>query len=264
VKIDKVILSTNDNPLYYKFWPYVAKAWERIGIKPILFFIGDTIPEDIENNVYSGGEIIQISPLEDISTAFQSQVIRLVSPSMFPNDIIIISDIDDMPLSEKYFQNNIKDIEDDKFVSYRPFAADEGRGGMPGPNELAMCWNVAKGKVWGDIFKTSVDINDSMELIKSWYPDDYQTYKNGWTTDQVILRKYVDEWELKTNKVVRLNDAETGFFRLDREVNNTPFHTWKFIKEWADKDLYSDYHLHRPLDEYIKGMKPIFKCYGIL
>ena len=46
MKIDKVILSTNENPLYYPFWNVASKQWKQeIGIEPILFYIGDTPPD---------------------------------------------------------------------------------------------------------------------------------------------------------------------------------------------------------------------------
>ena len=46
MKIDKVILSTNSNPMYYPFWNIVSKYWSKvINIEPVLFYVGDVSPE---------------------------------------------------------------------------------------------------------------------------------------------------------------------------------------------------------------------------
>ena len=52
MKIDKVILSANENKDYVDFWPLVSKAWERIGIEPILIYTGKDKPQ-IDGNVIS-------------------------------------------------------------------------------------------------------------------------------------------------------------------------------------------------------------------
>ena len=42
MKLDKVIMSCNDNPYYSDFWPLVSKVWkEKIGIDPVLVYVGD-------------------------------------------------------------------------------------------------------------------------------------------------------------------------------------------------------------------------------
>ncbi|GIR20026.1 hypothetical protein CM15mP35_02870 [bacterium] len=43
MNIDKVILSSNDNPEYLDFWPIVSEAWINIGVTPILFYTGRKI-----------------------------------------------------------------------------------------------------------------------------------------------------------------------------------------------------------------------------
>lgn len=40
MKIDNVILSSNDSKTYLDFWPIVSKAWKNIDIEPILIYTG--------------------------------------------------------------------------------------------------------------------------------------------------------------------------------------------------------------------------------
>ena len=41
MKIDTVILSSNDNPNYIQFWPIVSEAWNLMGVEPILIYTGE-------------------------------------------------------------------------------------------------------------------------------------------------------------------------------------------------------------------------------
>ena len=137
MKIDKVILSANENKDYIDFWPLVSEAWERIGVEPILIYTGKSMPQ-------IDGNAIKIH-VPFISTAFVSQNVRLLAPILFPDENCIISDIDSLPLSGEYFNNSVNKIEDNKFVIYRPDAAAS--------NMIPICWNLAKGIMWGQIFK---------------------------------------------------------------------------------------------------------------
>ena len=140
MKIDKVILSANENKDYIDFWPLVSKAWERIGIEPILIYTGKSTPE-------IDGNVIKIY-VPFVSTVFVSQNVRLLAPVLFPDENCIISDIDSLPLSSKYFNNSVNKIEENKFVIYRPDAAAS--------NMIPICWNLAKGILWSQIFKTGL------------------------------------------------------------------------------------------------------------
>ena len=50
MKIDKVILSSNDSKTYLDFWPIVSKAWKNIDIEPIL-------KSSLELSLYGAGII---------------------------------------------------------------------------------------------------------------------------------------------------------------------------------------------------------------
>jgi len=41
MRINRAIVSADSNPLYYEFWPIVAKAWRNIGPEPTAAVIGN-------------------------------------------------------------------------------------------------------------------------------------------------------------------------------------------------------------------------------
>jgi len=86
MKIDYIIVSTNDNNLYKDFWPVVKKLWyELIGIKPILVEICDT------NEIVDYGDHIihKIKKIEDIDTGFQSQIARMYVTKFYQNSVCL-------------------------------------------------------------------------------------------------------------------------------------------------------------------------------
>ena len=73
---------------------------------------------------------------------------------MFKNSNCIISDIDSLPLSKDYFINSVKNISESKFIIYRPDGVAK--------NMIPICWNLAKGRLWSEIF----NINSENDIVK--------------------------------------------------------------------------------------------------
>lgn len=223
MKINRVILSSNESAKYLDFWPIVSKSWERFGIKPTLFFTG--------KEKYIDKNVINLN-LENVNTAFLAQNIRLLAPALFPEETCLISDIDNMPLSEDYFTKSILNVSEDKFVIYRPDAVPN--------NMISIMWNAAKGSVWSEIFNV-YNLEDIKNTLQSWYPTEYSVNGKNWYHDQIILKKYVETFEQKNpERVLKLSDKETGFRRLDRSnYTNT-------LKSIYQNQNFSDFHMPRP------------------
>lgn len=239
--IDCVLSASNLNPLYLEFIPMYIKCWSKllplVDIKIIL--IAKEIPESLLE--FSNNLILFDSP-ENISSVFVSQIIRLFYPCLLNyKNGVIITDIDIMPMNSKYYTDNIKNIENDKFIYYRNVCMDDFK-------EIAMCYNVAIPDIWSEIFniKTIEDIkNKIIDFNKvSTYKDNNNNLK--WTTDQLFLYDTIMEWNKKTNRFIFLNDNNTGFSRLDRNTFMLNADIEKNIKN----GYYSDYHAYRPYSTY--------------
>ena len=95
MKIDTVILSSNDNPNYIQFWPIVSEAWSLMGVEPILIYTG-------EQKLNLKGNVINFFS-KNIDSSFVAQNIRILYPSLLNGNTCLVSDIDNLPLSKKYF-----------------------------------------------------------------------------------------------------------------------------------------------------------------
>ena len=231
MKLDRVILSSNDDPKYLDFWPFVSKAWrELIGIEPVLFFIGE---HSKVAELSKWGQVIQfpVDPLWDIVN--QSQSIRLYAGSKFPDENLIISDLDMLPINREYF-NSLSEYNDDSFISYTSDVIQYGFY-LRSP-QFPMCYLAAKGSTFNEILGISTSTTWENFLL---------TLKNssmGYGTDQKYFYSKFIKWAGKDSKYIGLNrgwiDGKIAKNRLDR-VN------WPNTKEYQINNYY-DCHLPLP------------------
>lgn len=231
-ELKRVILATNNNPDYIQFWPIVAPLWQAMGIRPTLALIaGDDCPIDI-----SLGDVIRFSPIPNVAESMQAQTIRLLLPALFPDDVCIISDIDMLPISQSYFVGGAAGCPEDAFLVYRDCAHGCGYPHYP------MCYNAAKGSVFGSIFGVS-SMGDIRKTITAW-----ADYGLGWNTDELLLYYFLTQWERAGGPVMRLGHGVGP--RIDRLW-------WPEDLKSLDIAQYIDCHCPRPYAYYAESINQI-------
>ena len=240
MKIDRVIVSTNDNPNYVDFWPLVAEAWNIIGIKPTLFLISEDF--EVDTGV---GEVIRVKPLESAPTALQAQCIRLIGPTLFPDEVCLLSDLDMMPLSREYFTEQIKQVDENKLVVFSSDAYPHGHPCIP------MCYIAAKGKLYEEVFDVKFD--DYADIIQNWYNMDY-----GWNTDERILHDKLKSWSKYEEECVNLKRGFRQGYSAPKRIDRTDM---AFIPMKIFEKLYVDFHMPRPYSKYTEVINYIFDCF---
>lgn len=224
--IDCVLTSSNINNLYLHFIPTFIKSWQKllphIDVKIIL--ISDNIPDEYksyENN------IILFKPIENVSDVFISQYIRILYPSILKyKNGVLITDIDMLPINEKYFTDTIKEYSENKFINYRDFLTN---------CQYPICYNIATPLIWKKI-NNMENIDNIIEHIKS--------KKNIlWDTDQRYLHYLITKYNNTTKNAILLKDENTHFKRLNRCTFKKDFN---IIKNKIYKKIYCDYHAERP------------------
>ncbi len=227
ITIDRVILGCDDNPMYLEFWPVVAKTWtEIVGVRPTLALIASkdvVIDETL-------GDVIRFEPIPGIPTSFQAQVIRLLLPTYFEDEVCIISDMDMIPCQKNYFVDAVAFAPLNSFVVYKDgaFESDEYK-------EYPMCYNVALGKTFKEIFNLG-STGEIESKIKKWY-----ALGLGWTSDQQILYTALNAWEDKVSRLIKLGHPVMG--RIDRA-------SWSYNFSAAKSHKYVDSHMLRPYSAY--------------
>lgn len=240
LKLDCVLTACNTNPLYMECIPIFIKSWgilyPNVDVKIIL--ISDSIPNEL--NEYKNN-IILFKPINDISTAFISQYIRLLYPCLLNyNGGVLITDVDDIPMNNTYFVNNLKNISNSNFLYYRDWVEND---------EIAICWQIATPKIWSEVFNIYT-LDDIINRLQDVYSENEYIDGHGnlgWSTDQKELFKYIKSWNNKTNNFISLKDKHTGYNRLDRVNQCNMTHD---IKLNIIEGKYSDYHICRPYSKH--------------
>lgn len=115
MKLKYAVVSSNSNPEYLDFWPYVAKAWKSlIGLEPILLYIDEKEPPEW---VHDHGKVYYFKALKEWSIAQQAQCIRFWAARIL-DEPFIISDMDMLPISKDYYLNQAEYIGDSGIISY--------------------------------------------------------------------------------------------------------------------------------------------------
>lgn len=227
LKIDRVIVATDINPMYLHFWPIVAQAWEKkVGIKPTLALIAssDTIVDE------SIGEVFRFEPIPGVPTSLYAQAIRVLLPALFEDEVSLTSDIDMVPLSPTYFIAAVQHLPDHCFVTYMNRAYPDGYPAYP------ICYNAAKGSTFKEIFNIN-SVEDIVNTIKQWH-----TLGLGWQTDERMLYKYLMNWKDSKTRFIKLHH-KAGPHRVDRA-------DWRWDKQRLQKNYYIDAHCLRPYPEH--------------
>ncbi len=248
MKLDCVLTAVNENQLYLELVPLFIKFWNKLypNVEVKIILIAKEIPE---NYLCYKDIIILFEPIEDISTAFISQFIRLLYPALLDyKNGVMITDIDDFPMNNTFFTKNIENISLEKWVNLRDWT---------GNKQISMCWQVSTPKNWREVFQINnlEDIKNTLinENKKIVYFD--KPGKSGWFTDQIYLYDKVMEWNKKTKNYICLKDSSTKFNRLDRhrfDINN------ETTRNKIRNGVYTDYHCLRPMSSYLKINNEIY------
>lgn len=222
MKIDIVLISSNENPLYYTFYPYIKKFWEKVlGVKCLLVYIGYSLPDVLKD---FSDDIIIFEPIQNINTAFIAQNIRLLYPCLLTNysNGILISDIDMIPLSSNYFIDKIINYPDNSFINYtwEPINIDI--------KQYYMCYNVANYNTWREIFGIN-STQDIIDTLTKWYnkinyhfDERYRSKCTGFCNDQYMLYKYVNFWNSQCliNNINVLEKQDESLVLINRTIYN--------------------------------------------
>lgn len=258
MKFKYVLTATDENPLYMGFIPIFIKAWKtlfpEVTIRIIL--IANSVPQQL---LIYREHLILFKPIEGVHTAYQAQVIRILYPSLFgktqlekEEDGVLITDMDMIPMNRTYYYDDfISNVNPNKFIAYRNVLEQY--------NELAICYNLATPMVWSELFNIFTEQNLRATLIEWYQTINYLGIpgKSGWTTDQTKLYQRIKEMEM-SQKVVYLTDIDRGYNRMNRS-NLVPELTSN-EKLNIKNGYYSDYHMHRPYENYKQHIDEIVEC----
>lgn len=253
MKFTDILTATNLNPNYYKIIPVFIKTWLHIfpEINIHIILIAEEIIEELkpyEKNIKL------FKPIDGVNTALTAQYIRILYPSLLTEAKggVMITDMDMLPMGRKYYIEQIKNINNNKFICYRPLSC-------VGPNEMVICYNIAHSNIWRDIFKIS-DEKDIINKLVDVNKNNYYEGKHGgqgWSLDQLHLYSTTQEWNKNTNNLIILNEHINVICH-----NNLPKRNDYYVRLWNHYNIHQieyflehdnivDFHLPKPYNKEI-------------
>lgn len=232
MKLGTILTATDSNPLYSDFIPMFVSSWKRLfpECDVCVLLISNSLPDNLLDYKDS---IRLIEPNPNLHTAFQAQCIRLLYPQLIERDEgVLITDMDMIPLNRAYYEEPIKHVSANTFITYRDNSY---------PDELYMCYNVAHPSVWKQIFNG--------ETLEQWYKLDFydgNSGGSGWNIDQRVL---TEKFKTYFGHKLILNDTITKYHRLCRSDNRV-FSNLTELEINVRRGLYSDYHCLRPYSNH--------------
>jgi hypothetical protein len=243
MKLKYAVVSSDSNPEYLDFWPYVAKAWRRLGIEPVLLYIDSDPPP---NNLEEYGKTFYLKSISEWSIVQQAQSIRFWAAKLLDAPFII-SDMDMLPISKEYYQNGVKNVSENEIVSYSSDVI-KYRWYKRNP-QYPMCYLAGHPRIFIDLLE-----------IKEEDHKDFMRRLMELNIPQGTDQKFFYNQSLKSP--ARVKHLERGWIqeryaqgRLDKAV-------WPNSEYNVDE--YIDCHLPRPFNENTSACLDLFKKLEIL
>jgi hypothetical protein len=235
MRIQKVIHSSNNNPLYLDFWPVVSKIWSvYFNVEPILLYINDsTIDAKVKiDNSY--GSVIEFKPVDNIPISLQTLWIRYWYPINEPDTTFMISDIDMIPLSKFYFIENITEFTDNQYVHINPCLESYGL--------IPSCYHIAKGHMFQNILELSNNFSEDLNKLESF---DKSNPTTGWFNDEKYATHQILSKIQNGNSNIQLKPRLHG--QNGRRIDRS---NWSYDPRLVPQDYYFDSHSIRPYSKY--------------
>lgn len=244
MKIDEVVLGSDSNETYRQFWPLIAAAWNKIGIKPALGYVGEP-PDGWDKH----GEVASFRAHPRFPDGNAAKLARLYLAMRNPNRCVLFSDLDMLPLDPAYFLNAGASCAEHEILNLCSDAYKE-------PDRYPICYWVGRGEVWREIFNPQGLEWDA--LLDHWtklpqFNDERENPSKIPFSDESLFKKIMHGWPGKGFRTIfkkRGWDGNIAKDRIDRSrwaVNAIKLRTGK----------YKDAHLPRPLRQHIGALRPL-------
>ena len=199
------LVTSDSNPDYTQFEVIVKEFWTKLGFEPIYLKVGVDYPE-----------------IKNVPTSLQAQILRLYAPSDYPDRMVLLSDMDMLPLCSKYFMSKLPQ-EEGQFSIYSSDAYTTKR--------YPMCYIASYGQNY-NIFKSSDD--------ETW--EDFVLRLNnlnyGWDTDELYMS------DVLSKSSFELLEHNRGW------VNGIASKRFDRVHWDPNLDEYVDAHCPRPYSRY--------------
>ena len=242
MKIDRVIFCYDGHPDYDGMYPLQRRLWAKLGVEATLMIVGDTVPDKPGSvRLETDHDLPQDPPG---GRNWKATMALLHGPRLFPGETIMVSGIDQFPLS-RLFLNAVSLIPDDQMV-----VAFGGIGGsydklFNGIRYYPSSHVVAHHDIWEAVMAPAP--KDFPRFLRwAWaknlevmWPD----HAVGWGMDEAVLGHLIQLSGVRLNVFPKQVFNDWNAWRLGRGA------TKKLNPSLLKDGAYTELHAHRPLPQ---------------
>lgn len=204
---DKIIFSSDDSQ-YLNFWKHNSEICSKIlNITPVLLHVTD---EDSDFFWDEFGLVKKIKKNDNLQNL--SQIIRLYAGVFFPDDYLILSDIDMFLFDKRFLLKILNNFKKNECTIIGSDAYDKNRfevedSMLKGYERYPMCYIVLKGSILNFIMNVDLKTN-IFEFYKK------NSFDYGFSSDEIVFSRNLINKNLKLNKISR--GYQSSFYLKDR------------------------------------------------
>ena len=263
MKIDIVTFSSDASKMYYEFWESMSKLFKtKFNIHPVLLFCGgDDIPLSEEY-----GDVYRVESVDGVEDYHSATWGRFWITSKYQDKVCMTGDIDMIPLSHKFFIDDVEKYDDDDYVHLSGgfYYNGDTEAWKKQYNLLSAYYHVAKGKTFNDVYAFEENFADEMKKFEApdytgkdkgtagppgyaFHPESHLRYAsvdNGgkWGQDEFYSTELLRQYHARGGKVVTES-------KIDRERRIDRTH-WRYDPNLVKSGFYIDSHSLRPYGKY--------------
>ena len=250
---DRIITSTDENPMFLQFLPIVSTAWKKYfpDIPLSVAFISNRNYEDpLVKKMQTYADIKIFNEIEGIPSANQAKISRPILASYYSDDVCMIEDMDTIPLQRTFFEDRTSTIKENEIliVGHEVYAGSEHEGKAP------ISTMSAKGNIFKEIINPNnleyIDIMKSFLDVKVFDHKEAVNNRPSEFSDESLMRVLLDRWGGNINKVDRNVDIQSDW--IDRTW-------WNINEEKLKNDGYITCNFLRPFEPNYERIEPIIK-----
>ena len=258
MKIDRVILVSNNDKTYYDFWNPLSEVYsKKFNIKPTLVWLGSEEDKKSCNLSEEYGNIMVVEPNGDYPLPSQCPWALFWATQFYPDDTIFLCGIDEVPLSGLFISDLIKEYDEDDYLMLISDAYLPEHWSIDGSTSPSG-QHISKGFNFLDIYNFEKSFKDEVDKVfKSGAhekhikrkPDGYwPTILDTpyWGVDECyfsdVLRNY--------NGNVKIKGLSHFDFMKERRIDCFRTQEPGYDYEKLQNGWYSQSHLCRPFDDH--------------
>lgn len=250
MKTNRVIVTANNNPLYYPFWNPISRVYkERFGIEPTLVWVGSPV-EAVECGISDEfGDIIYTDPNPDYPVPFQCTWAAFWATQFFTDDVIMTIGIDQIPLS-RMFIDMVNDIPD---TDYAMLISDAYLPHHWTSTSSPSAYHIAKGSTFKKVHNFEFDFKQEIEkMVQSGTKAFWEDTEGRWGLDESWSCKNLRETDVK------IHDLDNFGLLCQRRIECERHKEPEYDLNLLSQGWYSESHLCRPYTEHKQWIDNLF------